>query len=154
MSPEVSVPLWGGSPVAGGNGLLGMSGAPIIPRTHCTGAPSNIWKDWFKRKYTSGRHLIHKADTWSALNLMPKWRQLSKWSLVIQGVDEKYEQVCLIQPRLVDVGDKYEMHEFLLVPICDCNHLGRELMTTLGIKNIIKGDTEANTFVTLCKFSD
>lgn len=99
--------------------------------------------------------MVDKVDTGSTLNLMPKWRQLSKWSLVIQGVDEKYEQVCLIQPRLVDVGDKYKMHEFLLVPNCDCNLLGRELMATLGIQiNIIKGDTETNTSVTLCKFSD
>lgn len=70
--------------------------------------------------------------------------------MFVQGVDGKDERVCLIQPLPVGVGDKYEMHEFLLAPDCDCNLLGREIMAKLEMQiNIIRGDIEVNTAVTL-----
>lgn len=60
-------------------------------------------------------------------------------SSVIQGVTGKDESVHLLQPLLIDVGDKCKVHEFLYVPNCDCNLLGGDLMAKLGMQiNITK----------------
>jgi len=53
------------------------------------------------------------------------------------------------------VGDEFEMHEFLYVPKCDCNLLGRDLMAKLGMQiDVAKGQSESNTVVTVHKFSE
>lgn len=58
-------------------------------------------------------------------------------------------------PLLIDVGDKFEMHEFLYVPRCDCNLLGWDLMAKLGMQiDVAKGQSESDTVVTLHKFSE
>ena len=60
-----------------------------------------------------------------------------------------------IQPLLIDVGDRFEMHEFLFVPNCDCNLLGRDLMARMGMQiHIVKSDMESKTVVSLCKMSE
>lgn len=69
-------------------------------------------------------------------------------SLIIQGISGKDEQMCFIQPLLVDVGDRFEMHGFLLPPNRDCNLLGRDLMANVETQ-ILKGKTEANAVVSL-----
>lgn len=53
------------------------------------------------------------------------------------------------------MGDEFEMHEFLYVPKCDCNLLGRDLMAKLGMQiDVAKGQSESNTVVTVHKFSE
>lgn len=59
---------------------------------------------------------------------------MSKICLIIQGVGGKDERVHFIQLLLVDVGDRFEMHEFLFVPNCDCNLLARDMMAKVGIQ--------------------
>ena len=54
-------------------------------------------------------------------------------SLVIQGVSGNDKRVCLLQPLLIDMGDKFEMHKSLYVINGDCNPLGRDLMAKLGV---------------------
>ena len=54
--------------------------------------------------------LVGTGASRSTLNFIPKGGKLSKRSLVIQGVSGKDEQVYFIQPLLVDVGDRFEMH--------------------------------------------
>lgn len=50
------------------------------------------------------------------------------------------------------MGDKFEMHEFLYVPNCNCYLLRRDLRAKLGMQiNITKGKTESHTVVTLHK---
>ena len=53
---------------------------------------------------------------------------MSKMSLILQEISEKDELLCFIQSLLADVGNGFEMEEFLFAPICDCNLLGRDLM--------------------------
>lgn len=60
----------------------------------------------------------------------------------------------LLQAILVNIGDRFEIHEFSYVPYCDYNLLGRDLMAKLGMQiNIVKSDDRANTVVTLHKLS-
>lgn len=80
---------------------------------------------------------------------------MSKRSLVIQGVSGKDERVHFIQPLLIDVGDRFKLHEFLFVPNCDCNLLGRDLMARIGMQiSIVRSDTESETVISLCKMSE
>lgn len=53
--------------------------------------------------------------------------------MIIQGPSGIEEQVHFIQPLLVNAGDRFEMHEFLFVPDCDCDLPGRDLMAKLGM---------------------
>lgn len=52
---------------------------------------------------------------------------------IIQGVSGNDKRVCLLQPLLIDMGDKFEMHKSLYVINGDCNPLGRDLMAKLGV---------------------
>ena len=90
----------------------------------------------------------------STLNLRHKGVKMPKMPLILQEISGKGELVSFIQPLLADVGDGFEMQEFLFAPNCDCNLLGRDLMPQLGIQiNNIKNDTEAGSVVPLCQMS-
>lgn len=64
----------------------------------------------------------------STLNLRHKGVKMPKMSLILQEISGKDELLCFIQPLLSDVGNGFEMEEFLFAPICDYNLLERDLM--------------------------
>lgn len=56
---------------------------------------------------------------------------------------------------LVNVPDRLDMHEFLFLPTCDYNLLGRDLMAKMGMSIMtVKADEEATALVTLCQMSE
>ena len=90
----------------------------------------------------------------STLNLRHKWVKVPKMPLILQEISGKDELLCFIQPLLADMGDGFQMEEFLFAPNCDCNFVGRDLMPKFEIQiNIIKRDTEAGSAVPLCQMS-
>ena len=90
----------------------------------------------------------------STLNLRHKGVKIPIMPLILQEISGKDELVCFIQPLLADVGNGFELQEYLFAPNCDCNLLGRDLMPKFGVQiNIIKHDTEAGSVVPLCQIS-
>lgn len=63
------------------------------------------------------------------------------------------EGVQFLQLLLIDVGNKFEMHEFLNVPNCNCNLSGRDLRAESRMQiNMTKGEIESNTVVILINY--
>lgn len=67
------------------------------------------------------------------LEFYPQAGKIVKKSLIFQRMSRKDDQVHFIQPLLVDVGGRFEMHKFLFFPNHDFHLLGRVLMANMGM---------------------